>query len=84
MARPRGHCRTDFEAWLLSLMAEAGIDDYSRLAQTAGTTEATIQRICSGAVEPSIGTLKKLASALKCSVNELVTMEKDPTHSEAN
>lgn len=77
MARPKGNCRTDFEAWLITAMAEARIDNYSELAQKAGTTEATIQRICSGAVQPSIGTLKKLATTLACSVNELVMLEKE-------
>jgi len=76
--RPRGPCRTDFEAWLLTAMAEADITDYTRLATLAGTTPTTIHRICSGAVQPSIGTLKKLATALGCSLNELVTLEKDP------
>ena len=75
MARPKGQCRTDFEAWLIGAMAEAHILDYKALAIKAGSTEATIQRICSGAVEPSISTLKKLANALGCSVNELVTLE---------
>jgi len=86
MPRPNGVCRTDFEALLLSAMAEAEISNYSALAEMAGTTTATIQRICSGDVEPSIRTLKKLAVALRCSVNELLVFQAEdipPDHKSA-
>lgn len=77
--RPNGICRTNFEAWVLTLMAEAGIETYADLAAQAGVDTSTIQRICSGVTEPSIGTLKKLAKVLGCSLNELVSMEYENT-----
>lgn len=75
MTRPKNPCRTNFEANLIALMADAHIDDYSALAAKAETTQATLQRICSGKVKPSIETLQKLAAALNCKVDDLIVTE---------
>lgn len=73
MARPNGACRSDFEAYLLQLMGEAGYQSYHDLAAAAEVHRSTIQRLADGKYRPSYATLIKLARALKCSVDELVT-----------
>lgn len=72
MARPKSPCRTDFEAGLLTVMAEAGISDYSKVSVLAGIPEVTIQRMCSGKYDPRLSTLRKIAAALGCKASELV------------
>lgn len=70
--RPRKDCRTNFEANLLCLMAEAGIEDYAALALAAGISTTAIQLLCSGKRKGSFETMIKLATALNCKVDDLV------------
>lgn len=69
--RPKAPPRTPFEIKLRKLMDDAGVKNYTSLANNSGVHESTIHRIC-GNSNPTIGTLKKLAAALNTTIDELV------------
>jgi len=56
-------------------MDAAEIKDYSALASAAGISQAAIQFLCSGKRKGSVETLKKLATALNCAIDDLIVEE---------
>lgn len=70
--RPKNPPRTNFERRLRKMMTRAGVKSYAELARKIDVPPATIQRICSGARQPSIGTLRAIADALGCKVDDLL------------
>lgn len=71
MARPKKTVRTQIEANLLGCMADAGIEDYSELAEKSGLSIPALQKICSGKADPKLSTLLQLCRALNCTLDDL-------------